>query len=430
MEIAKLPDAAPAFRPAQPRCFVNRQRLDGILREERIDAIVATTDANLYYLSGHAPDSVLAHFYEPWACAIYPGHSSAPPVLVAPEYDMTYCLTHPSWMETRFYGVNWTAISTMLRKIHAGSGLATELRAPLRALYEASLPRRKSGFHEAVLDYVTEYLPQGAIRLATDDGRIGAALRARIGARLEIVDATGPLRRTRLVKTPPEIEILVQGMAVNEAAVAAAGATVESGASWMSMVAAYRDAVQKGGAKWLGERGMLFGAGPDGGFVLDHDYVERQRFRPGETVILDCICAYRMYHADSARTAVVGPPTAQQRHIHQVVSAAVAAGEEATRAGVHSRHVEQRALAVFVQSKLAPENATILYHPIGLNVFDFGTPEEAANGWTLETDTMVNFEVFYRDPDLGGMHLEDTVRVTATGIERYSTLPRDLIVAA
>lgn len=430
MEIRQIPDEPPTFRPAPSRCFVNRERLDAVLGEARIDAVVATTDANLYYLSGHAPDSVLAHFYEPWACAIYPGHSSAPPVLVTPEYDMTYCLTHPSWMETRFYGVNWTAISTMLRKIHTGSGLATELRAPLRALYEASLPRRKAGFHEAVQDYFTEYLPSGLLRLAVDDSRIGEALRTRLGPRVEIVDATAPLRRARLVKTVAEIELLVQGMAVNEAAVAAAGAAVRSGASWMSMVAAYRDAVQRGGGKWMGERGMLFGAGPDGGFVLDHDYVERQQFRPGETVILDCICSYRLYHADSARTAVVGPPTRQQRYIHQVVSEAVAAGEGATRSGVHSRDIERKALAIFAQSKLDPENATILYHPIGLNVFDFATPEEAANGWTLETDTMVNFEVFYRDPDLGGMHLEDTVRVTTTGIERYSTLSRDLIVAA
>ena len=68
----------------------------------------------------------------------------------------------------------------------------------------------------------------------------------------------------------PEIEILKQGMVVNENAVRAAGAAVKEGHSCMEMVNAYRDAVQRGGGKWLGERGMLFGAGPDGAFVLDH----------------------------------------------------------------------------------------------------------------------------------------------------------------
>jgi Xaa-Pro aminopeptidase len=40
----------------------------------------------------------------------------------------------------------------------------------------------------------------------------------------------------------------------------------------------------------------------------------------------------------------------------------------------------------------------------------------------------LNFEVFYRDPEVGGVHLEDTVLVTPTGLEHLSALPRELIV--
>ena len=38
------------------------------------------------------------------------------------------------------------------------------------------------------------------------------------------------------------------------------------------------------------------------------------------------------------------------------------------------------------------------------------------------------FEVFYRDPEVGGVHLEDTVLVTPTGLEHLSALPRELII--
>jgi len=42
---------------------------------------------------------------------------------------------------------------------------------------------------------------------------------------------------------------------------------------------------------------------------------------------------------------------------------------------------------------------------------------------------VLNFEVFYRDPQEGGMHLEDTVVIRRDTVERFSTSSRDLIVA-
>ena len=429
MAQAETCDDVQPFAPPDPVCFVNHERAKGIMAEDDLDALFASEDENLYYLSGHAPDSVLAHFYEPWACAIYPRHDGVPPTLITGEYDMTYCLTHPTWMETRFYGTEWTAISTMLKKVHGGMGLGTELHGPLRELYEATLPKRKATYYDSVIDFLETEMPRGDLRIGFDDLRMGGEIRERIGPRLQVVDGKRALRRIRLVKTGPEIEILKQGIVVNENAVRAAGAAVKEGRSCMEMVNAYRDAVQRGGGKWLGERGMLFGAGPDGSFVLDHDYTERMTFERGQTVILDCICLYRMYHADSARTASVGEASAYQKMMHDVVKEAVAAGEDNLKAGAHSADLERLGMEVFEKSGLPTEGATVIYHPIGLNVFDFGTPEAAADGWVMETDTMVNFEVFYRHPEHGGMHMEDTTRVTETGLERFTTLPHEIIVA-
>ena len=417
------------FVPPEPVCFVNHDRAKAIMAEDNLDALFASEDENLYYLSGHAPDSVLAHFYEPWACAIYPRHDGIPPTLITGEYDMTYYLTHPTWMAPRFYGTEWTAISTMLKKVHGGLGLGTELHKPLQDLYEATLPKRTANYFDAVVDFIENEMPKGNMRIGFDDLRMGKEVQEKIGSRLEVVDGKRSFRRIRLVKTEPEIEILKQGMIVNENGVRAAGAAVKEGHSCMEMVDAYRDAIQRGGGKWLGERGMLFGAGPDGAFVLDHDYTERMKFEHGQSVILDCISLYQLYHADSARTACVGEPSNYQRMMHEVVKEAIAAGEDNLKAGAHSADLERFGLEVFEKSELPTEGATVIYHPIGLNVFDFGTPEEAADGWVMETNTMVNFEVFYRHPEHGGMHMEDTTRVTETGLERFTTLPHEIIVA-
>jgi len=42
---------------------------------------------------------------------------------------------------------------------------------------------------------------------------------------------------------------------------------------------------------------------------------------------------------------------------------------------------------------------------------------------------VLNFEVFYRDAQEGGMHFEDSVVVRPGGIEVFSRMDRDLIVA-
>lgn len=46
---------------------------------------------------------------------------------------------------------------------------------------------------------------------------------------------------------------------------------------------------------------MLFGAGLDGSFELDHDYVAGKRFASGDAVVLDAISIWRVYYADMAQ---------------------------------------------------------------------------------------------------------------------------------
>ncbi|UCE30413.1 MAG: aminopeptidase P family protein, partial [Burkholderiales bacterium] len=259
--------------------------------------------------------------------------------------------------------------------------------------------------------------------------RLGQQLAERIGSRCTVVDARWVFRRIRLVKTEAEIALLQRAAAINEAALLRASKYIAAGASWSEMIDAFRATLASHAAKPAGERGMLFGAGPDGSFVLDHEYAAGKRFAVGDSVVLDAISTYRLYHADMARTAVVGEPSARQSAIFDAVVDVLNEAEQALRPGAHTRALEQTAAALLERRGLEPGLATLVFHPIGLNVFDYGSPEAIAGGWTVEPDTVMNFEVFYRDPEAGGIHLEDSVRVTGGGHDRLSSLGRELIVA-
>ena len=119
--------------------LVHKDRARAAMEQASLDALFGCDDDNLCYLSGHAPDSVLCHFYDDWAVAILPRHD-APACLVTSEYDIAYVATHRTWMpEVRFYGAEWSSASGLMKKIHAGEGVDTDLRPQLRELYDLSL---------------------------------------------------------------------------------------------------------------------------------------------------------------------------------------------------------------------------------------------------------------------------------------------------
>ncbi|MGE0314298.1 MAG: M24 family metallopeptidase [Lautropia sp.] len=422
------PASTPAFGPAPQ--LVDPQRARHLLETAGIDLLCVKQDEHLYYLSGYISDASRCHFYDDWACVAWPRSASIPGALFVPDYDLAYMVTRPSWLpELRAYGSEWSSAGSLLKEINAGVGIETELRAPLRELFARTRPGLKATMTEAVLAYVDAHFGSAPLTIGCDDLRYGQVLAQALGGRATIVDARPVLRRIRAVKSEAEIDVLRQAALINDRAMARAAAAVRSGGPWRDMVDAYRVSLAGEGAKPLGERGMLFNGGPDGSFVLDPAYIEAKRFRGGDTVLLDCISEFRLYHADMARTAVVGEPTARQRQLHRAVVEALAAAEAQMRPGTHTSTITEVAARVLRQLGLEPRWTTLVSHPIGLRVFDYAEPEHEFGGWQLEAGMVMNFEVFYRDPQEGGMHFEDTVVIRPNGLEIFSPTGRDLIVA-
>ena len=418
-------------RVAEPApALVNRARAEAVMQANGLAALIGATYKNLYYLSGHMPDSVLGNFADVTAAAILPAGSDAPPALCASDYDLAYLTTRPTWMpELRMFSAKTrSSAAYLLEMISQGIGIETELRDPMRRLFQETRPTAQEDLVAAIVSYIGDALPAGPIRLGFDDLRLGAQVAAKLPGRVEVVDALHLFRQVRMVKTAPELALLREASAINDQAVRDAAAATLEGRPIYAMVDAYRASVVRQGARFLGERGMMFGAGPDGGFVLDNGYAERRRLVAGDIIVYDAIGTWKLYHMDIARTGVIGAPSTRLLELHDAVSEALAAAESKLRAGAHTRDCAEVARDVLVARGLRPDLTTMMFHGIGLDVLEFAQPSHKTEGWTLEADMAINFEVFHRDPTVGGVHLEDTVRVTPTGIEHFTTLPREVII--
>lgn len=422
--------AAPALAVTPPAQLVNLERARRVMREQGLDALVATTHKNQYYLSGHLPDSVLGDFSDLNAAAILPADPTVPATLVASDYDLAYLVTHPTWMpRLQMFGAKERSSAVfLLETLSRGIGIETELRAPLRALYGATRATVEGDVNSAFARGLADCLPDGPVRVGFDDLRVAQEMRRRLGDRVEIVDAWHHFREIRMVKTAPEVALLAKAAAINDVAVRQAAAAATAGRPMSAMVDAYRLAMVTQGGTFMGQRGMLFGAGPDGGFVLDNAYAETKILRTGEVIVFDCVGKYQMYHCDTARTGIVGQPSARLSHLYAIVQEALTTAEAKLRPGANTLELGQIAADILERNGLPLSLTTLAWHNVGLDVVEYGHPSDRTKGWVVEPGMVMNLEIFHRDPDIGGVHLEDSVHVTASGLEYLSTLPREILV--
>ena len=413
-----------------PARLINLPRTHAVMKEQGLDAMVATTHRNLYYASGHMPDSVYGDFQDLNAAAILLADEKVPPMLVASDYDLAYLVTHPTWLpQLRMFGAKERSSATFLLEVLSkGLGIETALREPLRASYAATRATVEPDVNSALARALNDSLPAGQVCVAFDDLRVGHEMRRRLGDRIHIVDALHHFRKIRMVKTPAEVDLLRKAAAINDTAVMDAAAVATSGRPMSDMVNAYRMSMVRQGGTFMGRRGMMFGAGPDGGFVLDNNYAETKILSKGDSVVFDCVGKYELYHCDIARTGVVEQASPRMTKLHEIVREGLAAAEAKLHAGGNTEESKAAAVEVLSRNKLSLDLTTLAWHNVGLDITEYAHPSERTKGWVVEPGMVMNFEVFHRDPDVGGVHLEDSVHVTAKGLEYLSKLPRDVIV--
>ena len=163
------------------------------------------------------------------------------------------------------------------------------------------------------------------------------------------------------------------------------------------------------------------------------------RPRAGETigerdlVYFEVSCSQWRYAAAIMRTIFIGEPDARQRACAEAVIGAVDRAMEVIRPGVTSEEVDREARAVVEKAGFGDYFRHRLGYSIGVNYPpDWGEGEiislrrgeerELRAGMTFH---MVPLCLLYRDYGVG---FSETIRVTDTGCERFSSLPREVVV--
>lgn len=397
--------------------LMNLERAQGLMDEAGLDALIGATPVNVTYMSDYASEFLLGKFEDYVAAAIVPRSPDIAPVLIIPEFDLPYAVARPSWIETiRSYGNPWSSVGVYMEVALVDEN--TQLKTDLAALRQAVAPSQAATFFDALQAALGEMGLTNA-QLGIDDPRLAA----RLGGASDTLQL---MRRIRMVKTPAEVAVLTRGAEINAEALRNVIAAGKAGIAEDELIRVYRRTLTECDARYLGERGMMFGPGEASAFSLPAS--RERRLCPGDAVVLDCLGTWAGYHMDLARTAVVGDPSQEQQTRFDAVGAALDAIEAAIRPGVHTAELRKLARQTIEGFGLRGDLTSVTTHGLGLEIFEFPATDSLAEGFVLEADMVVNTEVFYRDPELGAFHLEDSVQVTGSGCRFLHEVPRDLVV--
>lgn len=160
--------------------------------------------------------------------------------------------------------------------------------------------------------------------------------------------------------------------------------------------------------------------------ALPHGRASDKRIAAGEFVTMDFGAVYEGYHSDITRTVVVGKASPRQREIYDLVLAAQRAGLAAAQAGKSCREVDGVARKVIADAGFGDYFGHGLGHGLGLAIHEEPRLSPMCD-IELAPNMTVTVEPGVYLPDWGGVRIEDTVVVTANGVEVLTASSKELI---
>jgi Xaa-Pro aminopeptidase len=251
----------------------------------------------------------------------------------------------------------------------------------------------------------------GAQRRYADEGFPGA----------ELVPTSGLVEALRLVKDDGEIARIEVACRIADDALAQVRGRLGEGPTEKDFGVELDFTMRRLGADDVSFE-TIVGSGPNG--AKPHARPGDRRIAEGDLVVLDFGALLDGYHSDISRTVMVGSPTATQARMLEVVAASQAAGVDAVMAGVGGAEVDQVCRQVIVDAGWGDAFMHGTGHGVGLDIHEDPRVSVTSTA-TLAVGHVVTVEPGVYLPEHGGVRIEDTLVVTATGNRRLTNAPKD-----
>ena len=379
-----------ADRADMNRTPFDAARLDELMEEAGLDAVLVTSRHNIQYLLGGYRFFLYSH-------GDAHGISRYLPIFIyikgAPE--LTSYVGTPTEKNEQQLGRIWVTETDLQNRT-----VADYAASAVKQLKRLGRPIRRIGVE-------MDFLPHAAFEILSD-GLAGA----------EFVDAYFTLERLRAVKTPAELAILREASDKVVDAMLATFAAHGEGSTKYEIIETLKQEEIARGLEFeyaLVNIGTSFNRAPSG-----------QTWNKGEVLALDSGGNYRGYIGDLCRMGCIGEPDAELVDLLGLIDEIQQAARKPMRAGARGGDVYAHAMAVVEAS---PHRGIIDFVAHGMGLIGHEAPwlsDKAPLPYPayhadrpLEAGMVVSVETTLSHPARGFIKLEDTVCVTEGGCEGY-----------
>ncbi len=413
--------------------LMNQPRAREVMDKYGVDALLAVNAVNIYYLTDYwGPFMNMLRPFNNYA--LFPRRDGAPAALIgsAVEFqrlhedpDTTWvpnvcAYSHPTMFDRRDFdpdsedpeavqeGLKWPVRESTLddddRAFLARSD-AYRGNYTVNALYALKKAIKDAGLANATV--------------GTDDPRVIPWLQS-IGLKaIKGVEATQMFREIRMVKTATELAIIRKAATMNEIAVDAAIASLYVGQPQDELEVIYNTELAKRGGK-----GRYLSTGTRG--------KRKGRVEKDQLITFDGLAEYKHYCADLGRTAICGTPTDEMLFRSRAMKIGCDIAYGMIKPGVTGRAVTE-AVIEGLNKVGFPGFVICTPHSVGLEHTDHPLPigpelPGSTGPFTFLENMVFTVDMPYFEIGWGNMHLEDLMRVTATGVEALNTVDVSLRV--
>jgi len=240
----------------------------------------------------------------------------------------------------------------------------------------------------------------------------------------ELVPAGALVEDLRRVKDAGEVDRVRSACAIADDAFQSLLPRLETGITERQFALELEFAMRERGASG-NSFDPIIAAGPNG--AKPHARPSDRVIGRNELVVCDFGCIVDGYCSDMTRTVSVGDPGADARHLYEVVLASQRAGRALVAADVACADIDRASRDVIAEAGWAEAFSHSTGHGVGLEIHE--APRVAATGRdTLLVGDVVTVEPGVYLPGIGGVRIEDTVVVTATGSEPLTLTSKDLVL--